>query len=74
MASLMTLNKKTHALWSKYHKMRRRDRKSVKEQLLEKEKEFLSVAEKSLSNVQLKVESKNIFEECIDQEIAVIKC
>ena len=74
MASFMTLNKKTHALWSKYHKMRRRDRKSVKEQLLEKEKEFLSVAEKSLSNVQLKVESKNIFEECIDQEIAVIQC
>ena len=69
---LQKMNAKTKPLWSMYHTMSRRDRKSMKDRLLAKEKEFISNIVQIQSNVQ-STEGKNIFEECIDQEISIIQ-
>jgi hypothetical protein len=70
--NLQKVNEKTKTLWSMYHTMNRRDRKSVKDRLIAKEKEFICNIERIKSDME-SMEGQNIFEECIDQEIRIIQ-
>ena len=66
---LTNLGMKTKSLWSQYHRMTRRDRKSIRKNLLAKEKDFLHLINRSSLNLG---SSKNIFETCLDEESAIV--
>ena len=68
-SNLADLGMKTRSLWSQYHRMTRRDKKSIRKKLLAKEKDFLLLINRSSLNLE---SSKNIFETCLDEESAMI--
>ena len=68
-SNLADLGMKTRSLWSQYHRMTRRDKKSIRKNLLAKEKDFLLLINRSSLNLE---SSKNIFETCLDEESDII--
>ena len=71
-SKLLEMNEKSKGLWSFYHKMNRRDKKSIKETLIEKETEIANfILSFQLSEESLK--NRNLYEEYLDQESQIVK-
>ena len=71
-SKLLEMNEKSKGLWSLYHKLNRRDKKSIKETLIKKETEIVN----SIFNLPLNEESlknRNLYEEYLDQESQIVK-
>ena len=69
---LKSMNEKPKPLWQMFHKMNRRDKKALRETLIEKEREIVSDVLKSESVKELS-KYRNLFNEHLDQEMLLIQ-
>ena len=69
---LKIMNEKSKPLWQMFHKMNRRDKKALRETLIEKENEVVSDVLK-LKCVEESTKYKNLFDEHLDQEMLLIQ-
>ena len=70
-STFSTMNEKSKPLWSRYHKLNRRDKKALKETLDAKEKEIINY----LINERLDYKSlknDNLYEKYLDEEMQIV--
>ena len=66
------MSEKTKCLWVKHHAMNRRNRTTIRDRLLGKEKQFLDEIEGSIQHDQ-QFGGKNCFEEYVDKEMNILE-